>query len=161
MAKTNAVHRHLTADSLRRLQMLKDQEWSMIEPIIPVAPQRGRPRIWPVRLVFEAILYLMTTGCHWRLLPPQYPPKSTVHRYMSLWRDLGLFEKLNYLLVVMDREREGREASPTAGVIDAKSVKNAVTGRIRGYDAGKKVLGVKWHILVDTGGRLLLVQPDP
>ena len=100
---------------------------------------RGRPRRWPLREILNGIFYVLRGGIAWRLLPSDLPPKSTVFRWFSLWRDTGLFETINHLLVMVDRERVGREASPTAAVLDSQSVKTTESGGPRGYDAGKKV----------------------
>jgi transposase len=100
-------------------------------------------------------------GIAWRLLPSDLPPKSTVFRWFSLWRDTGVFETINHLLVMADRERVGREASPTAAVLDSQSVKTTESGGPRGYDAGKKVKGRKRQVMVDTDGRGLVLEPQP
>ena len=94
-------------------------------------------------------------------MPSDLPPKSTVFRWFSLWRDTGLFETINHLLVMADRERVGREASPTAAVLDSQSVKTTESGGPRGYDAGKKVKGRKRQVMVDTDGRGLILEPQP
>jgi transposase len=100
-------------------------------------------------------------GIAWRLLPSDLPPKSTVFRWFSLWRDTGVFETINHLLVMADRERVGREASPTAAVLDSQSVKTTESGGPRGYDAGKKIKGRKRQVMVDTDGRGLVLEPQP
>ena len=112
-----------------------------------------------MREVVNAIFYVMRSGCPWRLLPHEFPPWRTVYRWFAAWRDEGLFERVNHALVMADREQSGREASPTAAVIDSQSVKTTESGGPRGYDAAKKVMGRKRHALVDTDGRALLLVP--
>ena len=110
-----------------------------------------------MREVANAVLYLASAGCAWRLLPKCFPPVSTVRRYFYAWRNAGLFEVMNTLLVMNLREIEGREASPSAGIIDSQSVKTTESGGPSGYDAGKKVKGRKRHILTDTSGFLISI----
>ena len=97
----------------------------------------------------------MTTGCQWRLLPKEFPPFSTVQRFFYRWRDAGLWQTINHFLVMRTREAAGREASPTAGVLDSQSVKTTEAAGPRGYDAGKKIKGRKRHVLTDTNGLLV------
>jgi putative transposase len=110
----------------------------------------------PFRSIFEAILYVLRTGCQWRLLPSGFPPRTTVHRWFLDWTMSGLIDRINHSLVMEDRLRAGREASPTAAIIDSQSVKTSETAGFRGYDGGKKINGIKRHLLVDTEGRLLV-----
>src|SRR5690606_18091654 len=102
-----------------------------------------------------ALLYMASSGGAWRLLPKDFPPFSTVQKYFYRWRDEGLLRTINNELVMATREREGREASPTAAGIDSQSAKTTESGGTRGFDAGKKVMGRKRHIVVDTLGLLV------
>jgi putative transposase len=114
-----------------------------------------------LREIVNAIFYVLRGGIAWRLIPKDLPPRTTVYRWFALWGDTGLFERMNHLLVMADRERIGREASPTAAVLDSQSVKTTESGGPRGYDAGKKVKGRKRQVMVDTDGRGLILEPQP
>ena len=134
---------------------LTDAEWAVLEPFLPPASPFGRPREWPMRWIVDAMLYLLRSGLPWRMLPPGFPPATTVQRYFYAWRDRGVWQTINHYLLMAIREAEGREASPSAGVIDSQSVKTTESGGVRGYDAGKKIKGRKRHILTDTFGYLV------
>ena len=147
-----AEHRR---DAGRYPSDLRGREWALIAPLLPPAKRGGRPRTTDLRAVVDAILYIASSGCQWRMLPKDFPPVSTVQGYFYAWRDGGLWQGINHLLVMSTRELEGREASPSAGVIDSQSVKTTESGGVCGYDAGKKVKGRKRHIMTDTLGLLL------
>lgn len=142
-------------DGLRYASDTTDEEWTVIEPFMPPAYARGRPRTTDLRAVVNAIFYIAQTGCQWRMLAKDFPPYTTVQRYFYAWRDSRLWPTINHALVMQAREAVGREASPTAGVIDSQSVKTTEAGGPRGYDAGKKIKGRKRHILTDTTGLLV------
>ncbi len=142
-------------DGLRYASDTTDEEWAVISPFMPSANRRGRPRTTALRAVTDAIFYIAQSGCQWRLLPKEFPPYTTVQRYFYRWRDDGTWQKINHHLVMLAREAEGREASPTAGVIDSQSVKTTEAGGPRGFDAGKKIKGRKRHLLTDTAGILI------
>ena len=158
---TPATQRQHGRDGLRYESDLTDAEWALIEPFMPRPCGRGRPRRWSLREIMKAICYVLRGGIAWRLLPRDLPPRTTVYRWFALWRDSGMFETINHRLVMADRERAGRQPSPSAAVIDSQSVKTTESGGPRGYDAGKKVKGRKRQVLVDTDGRGLILEPQP
>ena len=146
-----ARHGH-SRDGLRYPSDLTDREWAITAPFIPPAKSGGRRRTADMREVVNAVVYVGSSGGEWAMLPKCFPPVSTVRRYFYTWRNAGLFETINTVLVMNLREIEGREASPSAGVIDSQSVKTSESGGVWGYDAGKKIRGRKRHILSTSSG---------
>ena len=132
-----------------------DDEWTVLEQFFPRPSHVGRPRKWPMRVIVEAMLYMLRGGLPWRMMPPGFPPSSTVQRWFYLWRDDGTWQRINHHLLQDARMAQGSEGSPSAGVIDSQSVKTTGSGGMRGYDAGKKVKGRKRHIITDTNGFLV------
>lgn len=113
-----------------------------------------------MREILNAIRYMTRTDGGWRMLPRDFPPWQTVYWWFRRFVRLLLFRTIHDIAQMVDRERAGREASPTAGVADSQTVK-APAAKTRGYDAGKKIVGRKRHIVVNTDGRLLMVNLTP
>jgi transposase len=116
---------------LRYASDLSDAEWALVAPMIPPGRRGGRRRGVNVREVLNAIFYVLWTGCQWKALPKDFPPKSTVHHYLTLWDWDGTLERIHHALYVECRAQAGREASPTAAVIDSQSAKTAPKGGLR------------------------------
>lgn len=155
MSWTEITRCQYRRDGPRYASDLTDAEWRLMAPHLPAAKLLGRPRETDLREAVNAVLYVLTTGCQWRLLPKDFPPYTTVQRFFYGWRDDGTWRRINHHLLLATREAMGRDASPSAGVIDSQSVKTTEAGGPRGYDAGKKIRGRKRHILTDTSGLLV------
>ena len=157
MPWTAPARRQYARPAERYATDLTDAEFALVAPHLPAPSRVGRPREVDLREVLDAIFYLLRTGCPWRLLPREFPPRSTVFgHFRRLWED-GTWPRLHALLVMAAREQAGREASPAAGIVDSQSVRTTESGGPRGHDAGKKVNGRKRHLLVDTLGLLLVL----
>lgn len=160
---TSAARVELARDARPYAPCLTDAEWRIAQASLPAPAPCGRPRRWPMRAILDGILYVLRTGCAWRHLPRDFPPWQTTLRWFLQLARAGVFERMAHALAMADRERAGRGASPTAAVVDAQAARSGGTGVAgrRGYDAAKRVVGRKRHVLVDTDGRLLLAAVSP
>jgi putative transposase len=139
---------------------LTEAQWALLLPLFPPRKWRpggpGRPPC-DLRRVFNGILYLLKTGCQWRMLPPDFGKWNTIYTYFSRWRRTGVWARLMAALRRLERQRQGRPPEPSAGSIDSQSIRTATQGTAVGFDGTKKIKGRKRHVLVDTLGLILAV----
>ena len=128
---TNENRGRYDRSQLRYPSDLTDEEWSLVAPLIPPAKRGGGKRTVSMREVVNGLMYVLSTGCQWRAIPKDLPARSTVHGYLDLWDYDGTLRRLHHALYVQCREKAGREASPTAAIIDSQSVKSAEKGALR------------------------------
>src|SRR5579872_2069485 len=155
---TETTRAQYRRDELRYASDTRAAEWAQIVPLLPEPSRLGRPREWDLRAIVDAILYLLWTGCQWRALPREFPPRTTVQDYFYRWRDDGTWQRIGATLVARAREAQGRRAAPSAGIIDSQSAPTTESGGPRGIDAGKRIKGRKRHIVTDSQGFLLVGQ---
>ncbi len=159
-----AEHRRRLAEIEKKTKRypsnLTDAEWSAVQPLLPRPGRTGRKRATDLREILNALRYMARSAGGWRMLPKDFPPWQTVYWWFRRFVRRLLFQTIHDVALMLDRERAGREASPSAGVLDSQSVKAPAADR-RGYDAAKKVVGRKRHIAVDTDGHLLMVNLTP
>jgi putative transposase len=136
---------------------LTDSQWVIIQEMIPPAKPGGRPRSLDMRLVVNAILYVVVGGIQWRMLPREYPKWQSVYSYFRAWRNDHTWQRIHDTLRAQVRRRAGRHKQPTGGCLDSQSVKTTAVPGTRGFDKGKLVNGRKRHLLVDTLGLLMAV----
>ena len=127
---TNENRARYDRSKLRYPSDVTDAEWALVDPLIPPAKRGGGKRTVEMRAVVNGLMYVLSTGCQWRAIPKDLPPKSTVYGYFDLWTYDGTLVRIHHALYVKCREAAGREASPTAAVIDSQSVKSAEKGGV-------------------------------
>jgi putative transposase len=138
---------------------LTSEQYELLYSLLPPEKTTGRPRTVKMMLVIQGILYVLVSGCAWRLLPKEYPPYSTVYYYFRQWRDDGTWKRVHDHLVQWVRVMENRDSTPSAASMDSQTVPTSVmVNQSVGYDAAKKLKGRKRFTLVDTLGLLMMVR---
>jgi putative transposase len=137
---------------------LTDEQFAILDPMLPLAKPGGRPRTVNLHDIVDAILYVNRTGCQWRALPKDYGPWSTAYDYFRKWRKDGTWQRINDALRDQVRHQAGRKRAPRTAYLDSQSVKGGGAGGETGYDAGKKIKGRKRHLIVDSLGLILAVM---
>jgi transposase len=161
---TAAARAHYEADPGNYPSSSSDEEWALIAPHLP-APKvdacgglwRGKNMLHPMSQIVDAIFYVLRNGVTWRALPRDFPPWQTVYYWFRRFAREALFERINAVLVALDRTQAGRDAQPTAAIVDSQTVKATEAPAPRKYDGGKKLTGLKRHALVDVDGRILIL----
>ena len=131
---------------------LTESQWKVIKKFVPLTE---RKRKHDLRIIFEAFFYILKTGCHWRMLPDNYPKWELVYYYFSKWRDEELFVHLNDMARGKVRKKSNKKAQCSVAIIDSQSIKTTRRGGLRGVDGNKKIKGRKRHIMVDTMGNMI------
>ncbi len=159
MAWTATTRVEYGRGAVRYASDVTSREWALVVPLLPGPARRGRPRSIDLREIVNAIFYLLQTGCQWRMIPMDFPPRSTVYGYFRRWMRDGTWGRIHDALYRGCRDLEGRDESPSVAIIDSQSTKTGPDARDSvGFDAGKKIKGRKRHLITDTLGLMLRVQ---